>query len=99
MEAARLAILAEKAGGEKVAQDVAEMRARLRPAKPGQGALEAKDEMAAKMDSVKSLKVQASTRAAAPGSACLPPFCRPAVRGARRAPGRPVSRSWLPVPP
>lgn len=43
VEAARLAILAEKAGGEKVAQDVAEMRARLRAAKPGQGALEAKD--------------------------------------------------------
>ena len=50
VEAARLAILAEKAGGEKVAQDVAEMRLRLRAAKPGLGALEAKDGAGRLMD-------------------------------------------------
>lgn len=43
VEDCRVTLLAEKATGEKVAQDVAEMRARLRAAKPGQGALEAKD--------------------------------------------------------
>lgn len=43
VESCRLTLLAEKAAGESVAQDVAEMRARLRAAKPGQGALEAKD--------------------------------------------------------
>ena len=43
VETCRLTLLAEKAGGAMVAQDVAEMRARLRAAKPGHGALEAKD--------------------------------------------------------
>lgn len=43
IEEFRKALLAAKAGGESVTQDVAEMRARLRAAKPGQGVLEAKD--------------------------------------------------------
>ncbi|MCC0079195.1 MAG: glutamine-synthetase adenylyltransferase [Rhodobacter sp.] len=43
VEAFRVALLAEKGQGASVAQDVSDMRARLRAAKPGQGALEAKD--------------------------------------------------------
>ncbi len=43
VEAFRVALLAQKAGGAGVAKDVADMRGRLKAAKPGQGALEAKD--------------------------------------------------------
>ena len=43
VERFRQALLGQKAGGAGVARDVAEMRARLRAAKPGQGGLEAKD--------------------------------------------------------
>jgi len=43
VEAFRRSLLALKADGAGVARDVAEMRARLHGAKPGQGALEAKD--------------------------------------------------------
>jgi [glutamine synthetase] adenylyltransferase / [glutamine synthetase]-adenylyl-L-tyrosine phosphorylase len=43
IEAFRRGLLADKAGGAGIAGDVAEMRARLRSAKPGAGPLEAKD--------------------------------------------------------
>ncbi|GAB4261515.1 MAG: [glutamate--ammonia-ligase] adenylyltransferase [Pararhodobacter sp.] len=43
VEAIRTEILAEKAGGAELARDVAEMRARLRAAKPAEGALDAKN--------------------------------------------------------
>ena len=43
VEGFRVELLAEKAKGEAVAQDVSDMRARLRAAKPGGGALDAKD--------------------------------------------------------
>ena len=43
VEAFRQTLLAQKAGGASVLQDVADMRARLRAAKPGQGPLDAKD--------------------------------------------------------
>jgi glutamate-ammonia-ligase adenylyltransferase len=43
IEGFRRALLAEKADGARIAPDVAEMRARLRAAKPGAGGLEAKD--------------------------------------------------------
>jgi len=43
LDSFRQALLAEKARGEHVLRDVAEMRARLRAARPGGGPLEAKD--------------------------------------------------------
>jgi [glutamine synthetase] adenylyltransferase / [glutamine synthetase]-adenylyl-L-tyrosine phosphorylase len=43
IEAFRRDLLAEKAGGAGISADVAQMRARLRSAKPGAGPLEAKD--------------------------------------------------------
>jgi len=43
VEGFRTELLAEKAPGETVAQDVADMRARLRAAKPGEGGLDVKN--------------------------------------------------------
>ncbi|WP_323037425.1 glutamine-synthetase adenylyltransferase [Pararhodobacter sp.] len=43
IDAFRQQLLAEKSQGDSIPQDVSDMRARLRAAKPGQGALDAKD--------------------------------------------------------
>ena len=64
-EAFRLTLLGEKAAGAGVARDVADMRARLRAAKPGQGALEAKDG-AGRLQDIELLAQMLTLQAAAP---------------------------------
>lgn len=65
VEAFRLALLTEKGRGAGVAQDVADMRARLRAAKPGQGALEAKDG-AGRLQDIELLAQMVALQAGAP---------------------------------
>ena len=64
-ESFRVTLLGEKAGGATVARDVADMRARLRVAKPGQGALEAKDG-AGRLQDIELLAQMLALQATAP---------------------------------
>lgn len=61
----RRELLTLKAGGATVAQDVAEMRARLQGAKPAQGALDAKDGPG-RLQDIELLAQMGALRAAAP---------------------------------
>ena len=65
VEAFRQTLLAQKAGGATVAGDVAEMRARLRAAKPGHGGLEAKDG-AGRLQDIELLAQMLALQAASP---------------------------------
>jgi len=65
VEAFRTALLAQKAGGAGVAQDVADMRARLRAAKPGLGGLEVKDG-AGRLQDIEMLAQMLALKAASP---------------------------------
>ncbi|MBD3765811.1 MAG: glutamine-synthetase adenylyltransferase [Rhodobacterales bacterium] len=66
VESFRLDLLAEKAGGDRVLADVAEMRARLQTAKPAQGPWDARNGPGRLMD-IELMAQTAALRAADPG--------------------------------
>lgn len=65
VEAFRRELLTLKSGGTTVAQDVSQMRARLQAAKPGQGALDAKDGPG-RLQDIELLAQMGALQAAAP---------------------------------